>query len=147
VETECEITGIGSIDIPIVWNQVVPMLESALTRSDGEYFLQDIYALLMYHKMQLWVVADEVEIKTCIVTEFRHFPQKKICYIVLSAGEGLSQWAHLMQELEQWAYDEGADLIRAYGLKGWEAVVKPLGYSTQQLIYCKELHIPNGHAH
>ena len=142
-----EVTGVESINIPILWHQISPLIERALKYSDGEYILQDIYSLLMYQKMQLWVVSDGVEVKACLVTEFRLFPQKKVCYIVFAAGEEITRWEHCFDEIEQWAYDEGADLIRALGRPGWKILSEQHGYYRNQYLYCKELHIPEGTAH
>ena len=146
-ETMCEVQGIDSINIPILWEQVAPMIQNALDHSEGEYELQDIYSLLMYHKMQLWVVANETEIQACMVTEFRAFPRKKVCYIVLASGESVTDWTHCFGDIEQWAFEEGAELLQAYGRPGWKKLAHERGYHVKYHLYCKELCLPDGITH
>ena len=143
-----EVSGVDSINIPILWDQIAPLIEQALRYSDGEFNLQDIYSMLMYQKMQLWVVADEeMAVQACFITEFRNFPRMKICYIVLASGEHLVSWEHCFEELERWAYHEGASVMRAFGRKGWSPLARKLGYGIRQYMYTKELCNPTGISH
>ena len=143
----CEVTGISSINIPILWEQITPFIQSALAHSEGEYWLADIYQSLMYHKMQLWVVVRGEDLQACLITEFRNFPRKKVCYIVLAAGTDVKEWTHCFGEIEQWAYEEGADLIQSFARPGWKGLAEERGYHVKYHLYCKELHLPDGITH
>jgi len=144
---QCQISGVQSINIPLVWDQVAPLLERALAYAEGLYTVQDIYGLLMYHKMQLWIIADEFTIHGCAVTEFRDFPQKKVCYAVLAAGELEGEWGSWFDTVELWAYGEGASVMKAYGRPGWKPYVKKQGYHVSCYLYSKDLCSPEGIAH
>ena len=144
---DCQISGVQSINIPLVWEKASPLLERALVYANGLYELQDIYQYLMYQKMQLWIVADEYEIHCAAVTEFRAFPRKKVCYVVLAAGELSPGWEGWVSTIEEWAYGEGAELIQAFGRPGWKRFIQKEGYQIACHLYSKELCLPEGTAH
>lgn len=146
-ETLMDITGVKSEHIPLIWPEVQPFLESALFYSEGEYHISDIYNLLMYHKMQLWVATLPDGLHGCAVTEILNYPQKQICSMVLMAGHSLDAWEQIADMIEQWAYDEGCDLVRNCARPGWKRRAAKHGYSQSYVVFTKTLRVNDENSH
>jgi len=141
-----DISGVEIANIPLLWEQVAPLIEQALEYAEGEYLVQDIHKLLMYGKMQLWIAAD-TDLQGIVVTEFITFPQKTVGHMVLIAGENLDNWDHVFDLIEKWMYEEGADLVRAYARPGFTTRAIAHGYDFTYQIYSKPLRIPVNEIH
>lgn len=126
--------------IPEYWKWVEPFLLAALAKNNGEFHLQDIKEGLESGKQALWLAVEEGHYKGCAVVEFRRFPCKKVCYIVLLGGEDFSSWAAQDSVFNAWVKANGAVGIAAYVRKGFVPVAKPYGYRDIYTIIYKDLH-------
>lgn len=75
---------------------------------------------------QIWVVidldTDEIvaALATCIATD-SSVPGVKMLEIPLVAGRAMRDWlAPVIRTLNDWGIEQGADIMVAYGRKGWE---------------------------
>jgi hypothetical protein len=135
-----DFSGVPTNCLPAVAADVKPLIEKALEYSLGEYMALDLLSYIHEGKMQLWVAADDHEIVGCVVTELKNFSRKKVCQIVVVAGERFDQWKYGYDLIEQWAFTLGAEEIRFYGRPGWEKVMNPQGFNKAYTVMTKELH-------
>lgn len=142
-----EITGVHSENIPLIWEEIKPLVEKALFYTQGEYESEDIYNLLMYQQMQLWIAAEDTDLFGCVVTEIRVFPRKKVGHVVLVSGHDLDAWSFLHDTIEEWFYAQGCDFLRSEGRFGWKPKVAKLGYEPQYVIYSKCLRTDHENTH
>ncbi len=125
--------------IPDVWAALIPFIQKAIDRSDGEMNLDDVYIESILGTSQLWAVHDGFETKAIGVTRIILFPQKKICRVVLFSGNGLKQMLPLWPKFEAWAIKEGCESIEWFGRKGFVKVMKQYGYEAKYVVMRKHL--------
>ncbi len=106
-----------------IWNEVGPMINRAVERGDGNYFLEDVFSLLLENRAQLWVAVEEDEtIHAAMVTQISVFPRKRILTVLYLAGKHRKFWIHFMDSIELWAKNQGCVGVEAYarvGLLKW----------------------------
>jgi hypothetical protein len=97
---------------------VHPLLARAAERS-GEWF--DKWCdLLATGRMQLWVGWNGSECEAAVLTEIVTRAKGKTCQIVACGGHAMPHWLGLLDEIEQWAKQEGCASMRVVaGRKGW----------------------------
>ena len=81
----------------------------------------------------LWLAYDGQIVHGAAVTEL----DDGICTIVACGGENLSLWLPLINDLEQFARDEGCKSVQIIGRKGWVRVLK--NYKTKAVILERKL--------
>lgn len=114
-------------DIDQVWEEVSPLLEKALARSNGEMWLEDVYDRCKDNRMNLLIAVIEKAIVAAFVTEVVDYPRKRALRLVLGGGAHLKEWGpHLNEFMEIGAKAIGADLIEVHGRKGWMRYLKSL---------------------
>jgi len=110
-------------DLEPIWEEIKPHLKSALSYSDDKYSLEDIREGIEGKEMQLFIVVKE-DILATVVTSIYEYPNSKVMTVVLTGGEKMDKWIHLIEQLERWAKDEGCDYMEILGRPGWERVLK-----------------------
>lgn len=103
-----------------------------------EYFdLNDLYALVMQGRLNLWAVIEDNEIPLVVITSLEKYPKKLILNIHWVGGERLRRHLRLLREtFDQYAKFEGctemavqveprlAKVLERYGGKTTRVVVK-----------------------
>jgi hypothetical protein len=102
-----------------MWPYMVGFLEGAIERCQGLYEADDIKRFIDSSHMQLWAVARENNLVGAIVTEIVIYPRKTCLWIAFAGGEGIHDCPEIMDQLAEWARDQGCAGIRAEGRKGW----------------------------
>lgn len=125
------ITGVPKRDIPLIWNQVEPLVNKALATGRGELWACDVLTLLLSGDMQLWAAFDGQAVKAICITEIVTFPRLKICRVAYVAGSGMRAWLGEIDLIKAWAKSHGCQEIWGGGRKGWSRVLgwEP-GYQT-----------------
>ena len=103
--------------IPIIWLEVEPFVESALERGSA-FSKEDIYEGLRKTHFQLWTWQTP-SIKALMVTCI----YEKSCLLLLMAGESMSEWKDSLPLVEEWAKDKGCQELLIQGRKGWSKVL------------------------
>jgi hypothetical protein len=134
-------------DVDRFWPAVRVKLVRAIEENHGEYTLSDIYNFLSRGTMQLWIVAEELDLKSVFVTEIITYPRMRVCFIVLAAGEGLDDLVAQLDVVEQWAGELGVDELRIQGRRGWQRVLRSKGFSLSYTVLRKVLQRGDGHLH
>jgi GNAT superfamily N-acetyltransferase len=116
------------------WIRCRPYIEAALARAGGTHGVDDVARLVEQGRAHFWPGR-----RCAVVTEFYLYPRVKACNLWLLGGD-LRELLQLRPAIEAWAKAQGCARILGGGpRRGWERVLKPLGYRPEWIIYSKEL--------
>lgn len=100
--------------------------EAALDKCGNTHDWQDVLALLIADKLQLWTGRD-----SAMVTEVIEYPKLRACRIFLAGGK-LEELVEMADALADEAATIGCDRIEiADGRPGWAEIGKRLGWSVR----------------
>lgn len=136
------IAGIHPDDTSQVWDLVLPLVESAIEYSNGEYTADYLLNCINEGDSQLWVGHERNHIVYVCITAIETFKStgKTVLKIQLLAGNGIDEWLESnLPELESWAIDNGATAIWNFGRAGWERKLRPFGFHKVSTVMAKEL--------
>jgi len=104
------------------WPLVREHIASACERSNGRFSEETTYALCASGHWQLWVVWDDVAKKhmATITTKISEFPTGMVAgEIIICTGVERNRWIDLLDDLEEWARANGAEVMQTLARKGW----------------------------
>ena len=133
------ITDVNTEDVSDIWPLVDVMLARAIDQNQGEFTLDDIHGGLLAGLYRLWLVYEDTDILGVAVCEIRNYARRRICYVLLMAGEGFNDWAWTINSIEEWALDNGADAVAAYTRRGVGKVMQDFEYREVYTVIQKEL--------
>ena len=87
--------------------QAGPLLTPAIARSAGRWDLGAVIDFLQSGNMDLWVVYRGPDMLAAVVTQIIRYPRMKVCSIPFLGGKRMKDWLYLVEEIEQWAKDQG----------------------------------------
>lgn len=131
--------GVLSHQIDIVWHMVCPLIERGLAEGDGEFCADDIYRMISERSAQLYVLGNGNEINTVLVSLIEVFPQYSALLVLVFAGEQMDECLEHENVLVRFAQERGIKKIRWLGRKGFERVMKPLGYEAKYVVMSKDI--------
>lgn len=100
-------------EIPLVWNEIEPLVEKGLAR--GSVFTkEDIYDGLRKCLLQLWAWEPR-EIEAILVTTIH----EDACLLLLTAGKNMQDWKDHLPLIENWARSHHCKELLIQGRKGW----------------------------
>lgn len=100
-------------EIPLVWNEIEPLVERGLAR--GSIFTkEDIYDGLRKSLFQLWAWEPR-DIEAILVTTIH----KETCLLLLMAGKNMRDWKDCLPIIEHWARSHDCKELLIQGRKGW----------------------------
>lgn len=120
-------SGVPSEEIEMYWDEVAPMLQKALDKTDSAY-CYDVSHLKKWiedKEYQLWVAHEDGDIKAAFMSCINIYPKCKILHIPFVGGEDIDKW--LLQAWETFKEFGKANkclCIRGYGRDGWTRVIK-----------------------
>lgn len=132
-------SGVPVSHIDEMWPYVSPFVVDALNYGFGEWDEFNIYDFLMDSDMQLWVVIKGNLLKGVVITEVVRYPKKKVLRIALVSGSEIKNWKHYIDALESWGASINCTAIEGWGRKGWEKMVKDIGFTSSRVVLCKEI--------
>jgi len=89
------------------WNDVAPLLASAMVHVDGEYTLDQLKVMLVDGKQTLLVlVDDDNKIQTAFTIEWINYPNDRIAFLTAIGGKGIS---------DKDSYQSFCDTLKAHG--------------------------------
>ena len=90
-------------------------------------------------KLLLVASTREDHIDSIAVIEFLVYGSKKSLRVLYAAGQTDEQWPHYIQQVEQLARRYSVDFIEVWGRKGWQKMLKPLGYEANVVNFIKRI--------
>lgn len=134
------VTDVDAEDVEILWPKIRDYLASALEHGQGEYNIDDIHYSLLDGSMRLWILYNaDGELLSSAVCEIRKYPQKTVCYVILTGGDSIEHWSYAMAAIEDWALQNGADAVAAYTRRGVAKMLQSSEFNTVYTVVQKEL--------
>lgn len=124
------VTGLSAVDALSLSRRLWELFEPAVDRAPQEirYTYEELLDEIAKKETQVWIIVDiqDDEIvggfTTTIATDTR-FPGVTIMEIPLVAGKQMRGWLGIVLKiLNAWGLEQGADIMVAYGRKGWQRV-------------------------
>lgn len=117
--------GVKAEEIDAVWGSVAELIAKALDHGGNRFTLGDIYKALVERDMQLWVAVDRAaEVLGLAITEIRHYPNRKVCAVLICTGRDAKLWLDHVDGIMAWAKAEGCQTFEAWSRKGWARLFK-----------------------
>lgn len=138
-----QLVPLPAVVVPDWWPVVRDLVEDACKHSDGKYAVADVLDLLLQKRMQIWVAMKNHEACAIGISELVEFPQIRLCRILAATGDDMAMWNGLIEEIENWAIQVGAQGMELITRPGWERVLKKFGYEKTHVQLNKRL----GHVH
>ena len=108
--------------------EVYPLIkdrfDAAVSTSNGRVLPEDVLALLIEGRLQLWVVLDGDKPLAVVIGEITIFPRLKDYRLICCVGEHREKWLHHLETIEDWARSMGCTLGTAVARKGWVRLLK-----------------------
>lgn len=100
-----------------------------------------ILAALLQRDKQLWVVYDGADhLIGAFTTSITEESGNMIGIVENLGGFRFAEWAtQMLLQLEEWAKEIGVKYLQSPGRRGWEKYTKPLGYSSDIVLFKKEI--------
>lgn len=129
------ITGILHHDIDQWWPLIEPFVARGLEYADGKYTTDDIREGLKARQYQLWIANT---LDSIAITQVIDYPQKRVCLVVMVAGNYMDRWVEEMETtFAMWGKERGCHTIEAFCRPGWEKVLK--GWDKLHVVLRREL--------
>lgn len=109
-------------DIDKVWDACAPLLQKALSYSEGYYDIDDLYWKVKTSQQEIWVLFGE-EIDLVGTTKIVHHPNKSVLEIPFVASRensGVDDFRAFLDQVEDWAKGEGAEATVFCARIGWK---------------------------
>jgi hypothetical protein len=92
-------------------------------------------------RQHLWLGWEGEEVLLALFAAVRHYEatQKTFVRVRGIAGDRIKEALPLLADIEQWARNEGAFKVVAVGRRGWEPMLRPLGYEVEAIVLSKQL--------
>lgn len=106
-----------------LWPEIGPKLAAIADRSRGRWTVEPLLDAILDGRWQLWVVWNRAEdrLQAIVGTEiYTELSGKRFCGIRFATGDDRAAWMPLLDELEQWARENGCDAIDGWCRRGWE---------------------------
>lgn len=125
--------------VPDWWPMVRDMVEDACKYSNGKYSVGDVLNFILQKRMQMWVAMKGHEVCAIGISELVNYPQLRVCRMLCATGDDMALWAKLIDEIEAWALQVGAQAMEVMARPGWERVLKKFGYEKSHIQLDKRL--------
>ena len=118
------------------WPHVGSLLRAACYRTKLISF-DDLEMEVLEGDGLLWIVWSGSGVEAAVTTSLINTDAGKVCIITACAGSDMKHWLPLIEQIENYAKNEGCYCVRIYGRKGWLHVLD--GYKAEHVIMDKEL--------
>ena len=111
-----------------IWDQVEPLLKTAIDYADGKYTTDDIRKYIKHSEMQLWFAARKDKVEGCCITRIYDYPQQRRLGIEYTAGVCLKNWLHFLKPIVEWGKAQGCVAVESYAREGWIRAEKDIQF-------------------
>lgn len=122
-----------------VWPKIEEFMKGAADYTYGRFEVDDIKngVLQSQGNQQLWVAYEnEEDVYGAVVTEVWQYPKMRTLIMHFTGGRELPKWkGDMLKLLQQFAADQGCDVIESYGRGGWAKVFQSDGYKKRFIFY------------
>ena len=107
--------------VHIIWDEVKPLIDKALDKSDELYKSSDYLDLILKGVCALWIGIDDNEIRSALVCEVVQLPRTKALEIhvwATKSGYDFEPWMKHFDSIEDFGRDHGCTIIEVTVRKG-----------------------------
>ena len=121
---------VSTIEAQRIWGAAEEYLIHAVTDMDKEEFLRNIKAKIFAGMNTLWVLEDENEVPVAYAVTVIFTPDgiSKTVQIYMATAQSLAMFTEQLDQFTVWCIKREIDFIEVVGRKGWEKVLRPLGF-------------------
>ena len=140
-----ELVRIPIEELDKVWSMVEKDIKSALAYSSQLTDSDFAFDLTKQGKFQLWVLWDKKQKITAnkyfgvVVTELIKRKFGKVCHIYIMTGRQRNKWQHLISKIENFAREEGCDIMELIARPGWQKVLNIFDYKRTHVVLEKKI--------
>jgi len=140
-----EVVRIPIEELDKVWGMVEKDIKSALAYSSQLTDSDFVYDLTKQGKFQLWVLWDRKQKITTnkyfgvVVTELIKRKFGKVCHIYIMTGRQRNKWQHLISKIEDFAKEEGCEMMELIARPGWQKVLNIFDYKRTHVVLEKKI--------
>ena len=127
----------GGLDL--VWPHVEGWIKAATDHATGHWKPEHVREQIASGAAQLWVVMLGQSARAAIVTEIEDGPSQRIGRIAILGGVGFRKWRRVIDQLEAWAREQGAQEMEIIGRDEWRRVLASDGYQQRAIVLRKPL--------
>ena len=114
-------------------DQWLPVLQRAVDDADGRWSTEELLNDVADGRLMVWIVSRETKVLGVFTTRVI---ESRVRWVMVEdlAGDDLHEWIYEAHHaLDVWAREMGATQIVLEGRKGWERVLRPLGYESTRI--------------
>ena len=119
-----------------IWSQARDGIRSAIEKTGLSDF-EDIERDVLKGNQLLWLAWNGEAIEAVATTHLVLVGGRKICVLTACAGQDRDRWLPLLAHIEGYAKNEGCEVMRIFGRRGWQRVLE--GYHVENVVLEKEL--------
>ena len=127
------------------WGLVHKDIRQALAYSGQLADSDFVFETAKANKFQVWIIWDNNQKKTIdkyfgvVVTELIKRKFGKVCHIFIATGRQRHKWQHLINKIEEFAKDEGCEMMELIARPGWQKVYNNYGYKRTHVVLEKKI--------
>ena len=133
--TEARLVPIGPDLLMRYVRPVAQLLAPALERG-GDMTATDMFREVVGNNLQLWAIEQGPQVVGAVVTRLAARPRRRVATVLYVGGVNMSDWLHLLEQIEAWAKAVGASRMEVVGRKGWKRVLP--GYRADSVVLSKD---------
>lgn len=127
--------------IPLVWDQLEPLIERSIRAGRGEITTEVIYAMLVNGHAVAFTAHRDEKVEIVLVVRPVPYSSYTVVRIIACAGRGLKDALPLMDGVEAWALSQGAVELEAWCRPAMTRLLKSpkMGWSGKFEVLSKDL--------
>ena len=140
-----ELIRIPIAELDKVWSIVDKDIRNALAYSgqltDSNFVLEKSKE----GKFQVWILWDKTKPTAVekyfgvVVTELIKRQLGKVCHIYIMTGRQRHKWQYLVKDIEEFAKNEGCQMMELIARPGWKKVLNNFGYGMTHVVLEKKI--------
>lgn len=122
------------------WPQIEGALDAAPELWQGTFSKEMMLAGVEQGAAQIWAVGKGTTVYLVLLTQIFNTPVDRVLQVVWAWGNGLrAAMPQLDAELDRFAERSGCQRIEVIGRKGFERMLRPLGFGFQCATYSRDV--------
>ena len=140
-----ELVRIPTQELDKAWGLVDKDIRQALAYSSQLTDSDFVFETAKQDKFQVWIIWDKNQKKTVdkyfgvVVTELIQKKLGKVCHIYIATGRQRLKWQHLINKIEDFAKQEGCQMMELIARPGWQRVLNLFNYKRTHVVLEKKI--------
>jgi hypothetical protein len=128
-----------------VWSIVDKDIKNALAYSGQLTNSKFVLDYAKQGKFQVWVLWDKTKPTAVekyfgvVVTELIKRQLGKVCHIYIMTGRQRHKWQFLVKDIEEFAKNEGCQMMELIARPGWKKILNNFGYGMTHVVLEKKI--------